>query len=233
MGGGALADAVCWKPEKGLRFAVRSRTPGQSTQWFQAPTTGYFIHFGNAYQEGRRLIFDAFLYEDGARLLQDLRTFRAMTAGDGFRAHRYQYELDLETGTCTNTKLEEVPSEFPRIDDRLTGNRNRFTYAVASPRGDEGVVLNVLVKYDGFRGRTEYHDFGTGRICSEPVFVPCQVDAKEDEGFLLANVHHGPDNATDLVILDAQNISAQPLAELRLENRVPLGFHGNFAPGVV
>lgn len=78
FGGGVLADALCWKADKGLHFSVRSRTPGQPTQWFRAPPTGYFIHFGNAHQHDEKLIFDAFLYEDGERLLQELRSFRAV-----------------------------------------------------------------------------------------------------------------------------------------------------------
>jgi carotenoid cleavage dioxygenase len=35
------------------------------------------------------------------------------------------------------------------------------------------------------------------------------------------------------VVLDAQNLGAEPLARARLPRRIPMGFHGNFAPGVI
>ncbi|MCZ6459722.1 MAG: carotenoid oxygenase family protein, partial [Gammaproteobacteria bacterium] len=37
-------------------------------------------------------------------------------------------------------------------------------------------------------------------------------------------------NATDLVILDAQDLSRPALAEVHLPVRVPYGFHGNWVP---
>jgi carotenoid cleavage dioxygenase-like enzyme len=36
-----------------------------------------------------------------------------------------------------------------------------------------------------------------------------------------------------VLVLDARDFAGEPLARLWLRNRVPMGFHGNFAPGVV
>jgi carotenoid cleavage dioxygenase len=35
---------------------------------------------------------------------------------------------------------------------------------------------------------------------------------------------------SDLVILDAQDFSGPPVASVRLPQRVPMGFHGNWVP---
>jgi carotenoid cleavage dioxygenase-like enzyme len=59
------------------------------------------------------------------------------------------------------------------------------------------------------------------------------ADAEEDDGFLLTVVYDGPNDASDLVILDAANVDAEPLAVAHLEHRIPMGFHGNFVPGLV
>ena len=36
--------------------------------------------------------------------------------------------------------------------------------------------------------------------------------------------------ASDLVILDAQRVSAAPIARIQLPRRVPQGFHGTWIP---
>ena len=64
----------------------------------------------------------------------------------------------------------------------------------------------------------------------EPIFVPKSESAREGEGFLLANVYDGNRKASHLVILDAENVTAEPLATAYLDHRVPFGFHGNWCP---
>jgi all-trans-8'-apo-beta-carotenal 15,15'-oxygenase len=62
--------------------------------------------------------------------------------------------------------------------------------------------------------------------------VPRAAGAGEDDGFVLSVVATN-EGKSYLAVLDAKNIDAKPLAKAHLEHRVPLGFHGNFATGVV
>jgi len=57
--------------------------------------------------------------------------------------------------------------------------------------------------------------------------------AAEDDGFVLSLIYDGPGDRSCLQILDARDVAGAPLARLWLRSRVPLQFHGNFAPGVV
>jgi carotenoid cleavage dioxygenase len=41
-------------------------------------------------------------------------------------------------------------------------------------------------------------------------------------------VHDGARNACDIVVLDAQDFTAPPVATVHLPVRVPFGFHGNW-----
>jgi carotenoid cleavage dioxygenase-like enzyme len=77
------------------------------------------------------------------------------------------------------------------------------------------------------------HFFGRGCFPGEPVFVPRAADADEDDGFVLTVVYDAPEDTSYLAILDARNVDAEPVATARVRDRVPMGFHGNFAPGVV
>jgi len=62
------------------------------------------------------------------------------------------------------------------------------------------------------------------------VFVPAPDGRPEDEGWLLQYAHDETRDRSDLVILDATRIGAKPVAVVRLPQRVPFGFHGNWIP---
>jgi all-trans-8'-apo-beta-carotenal 15,15'-oxygenase len=50
----------------------------------------------------------------------------------------------------------------------------------------------------------------------------------EDEGWLVTIVFDAASDRSDVVILDAQNITAPPVATLHLKHHIPYGLHGNF-----
>ena len=50
----------------------------------------------------------------------------------------------------------------------------------------------------------------------------------EDDGYLMTFVYAGDTNTSYLSILDASNVSAEPLAEVHIPQRVPTGFHGTW-----
>ena len=60
------------------------------------------------------------------------------------------------------------------------------------------------------------------------MFVPRHPDAGENDGWLMGLVVDARRAATDLVLLDARDIAAPPVAVVALPQRVPLGFHGNW-----
>ena len=71
----------------------------------------------------------------------------------------------------------------------------------------------------------------TSQVTGEAAFVPRAADAGEDDGWLLSIVYDAASDSSDLVILDAQDFTAAPVARVHLPQRVPFGFHGNWVPG--
>jgi len=69
-----------------------------------------------------------------------------------------------------------------------------------------------------------------GDYAGEPVFVPRSAGAKEGDGWLLTVVYRGSQNRSDLVVLEALNVSRGPVAVVHLSHRVPAGIHGNWHP---
>jgi carotenoid cleavage dioxygenase len=62
------------------------------------------------------------------------------------------------------------------------------------------------------------------------VFVPRSNASAEDDGWVLAVWYDPARNASELGVIDAQNFAARPVARVKLQHRVPFGFHGNWAP---
>ena len=88
------------------------------------------------------------------------------------------------------------------------------------------------MKHDLQRKTTEVHEYGPGQMTSEPVFVRKSGATTEDEGWILSYVYDPKRDLSDVVILDAQDFSGEPIATIRLPVRVPFGFHGGWAPDV-
>jgi carotenoid cleavage dioxygenase len=235
-GSRTFQESISWQPERGLKFGVRRREAGSEMRWFEAPSPGFIFHPGNAYEQDGKIFLDACTYEDGGALIDTLSIWRSGKPFEGdWMARPYLYELDLQSGGCSERKLDDRGAEFPRIDDRLIGHRNRWGYA-ARARGRTSETddpWTVIVCYDREGGPSSAHDYGVGHFPSEPVFVPRSADAPEDDGFVLNVVYDGPSDRSYLAVLDARNMAGEPLAKAWLEHRVPMGFHGNFAPGVV
>ncbi|WP_329407499.1 carotenoid oxygenase family protein [Nocardia vinacea] len=71
------------------------------------------------------------------------------------------------------------------------------------------------------------HEFGPGRIPAEAAFAPAD-DRPGGDGYLMTYVYNADTDRSDLVIVDASELAAPPVATIHLPARVPNGFHGNW-----
>jgi 8'-apo-carotenoid 13,14-cleaving dioxygenase len=185
----------------------------------------YVFHPCNAYET-----------EDGT-VIMDVSVHNTMFADSkqGPDSEKVTFErwiIDPAAHTVTRTTLDESPQEFPRPDERFTGQKYRYAYTMALPE-DHGFQVfdqTKLFKHDLETGTREVHDFGPGRVPGEFVFVPRSDDALEGDGWLMGYVIDTNTDTTDLAILDATNFTAPPVALVHVPHRIPPGFHGNWAP---
>ncbi len=60
--------------------------------------------------------------------------------------------------------------------------------------------------------------------------MPRAPDAGEADGWVLTLVYDATSDSSSLYVLNAQDMMGEPQAVVRLPQRVPAGFHGNWVP---
>lgn len=89
------------------------------------------------------------------------------------------------------------------------------------------------MRYDLAGGDADVHRFGVNGLSGTPgeaVFAPAPGHADESAGWYLTYVYDPVRDGSDLVIIDAADFDAKPVARVQLPRRVPHGFHGNWMP---
>ena len=138
-----------------------------------------------------------------------------------------RWTIDPKKNTVDRQVLDTQAQEFPRIDERYTGEQHRYIYSVSFDPATM-TKANHLICHDlQTREKTTY-EFGDQWVTGEVVFIPESSDAPEGKGHLLCYVHHIHQESSKVVILKAQGLNIQPQAEVLLGVHVPLGFHGNW-----
>jgi carotenoid cleavage dioxygenase-like enzyme len=208
-----------WSEDYGARLGIMPRGgTGADVRWFEVEPC-YAFHVLNASeQHPGRVEVDVVRYPHLWRDHQD----------DFPPATLHRWTVDTAAGTVKEQPLDDHCVEFPRVDERRVGGPHRYGYAVHRTGGDGFPLETALLKYDLVTGTVERHDFGPGRTPGEGVFVPASETAGEDDGYVLAYVYDAGRDGSDLVILDASDFTASPLATIGLPQRVPYGFHGSW-----
>jgi carotenoid cleavage dioxygenase-like enzyme len=208
-----------WDAGYGARLGVLRRDdPYGAVRWLDIDPC-YVFHSLNAHDEGADRIV--------------LYTARYPYLADGDRpsapATLWRWTLDLTAGTVREEQLDDRPCEFPRTDDRVAGLAARHGHVTTgrSPRGP--ARPGALTRYDLRTGSSVSHDFGPDRTPGEAAFAPAD-DRPDGPGWLLGYVHDASTDTSDLVVLAAEDLAAEPIATVRLPRRVPFGFHGNWLP---
>lgn len=207
-----------WQPDYGARVGLLPRSGGAEQVTWHEVDLCYVFHAMNAYED------------ELGRVVMDVVRHPKMFATDFLGPNEGAASLDrwtIDPGKTrvSETRLDDRGLEFPRIDERLAGKAYRYGYS--SVVGD-GFTIGSLTKHDLHKQSSESHDEGDDRAFMEPVFVPKHADAAEDEGWIMSYVYDRSTDKSDVVIIDAQDFSATPVATIHLPRRVPFGFHGNW-----
>jgi len=218
-----------WNPDYGARVGLLPRDGGAAdVVWCDVPPC-YVFHPMNAFET-----------PEGEVVLDVCRYDRMM---DGGFNGPFAKDLDLTlerwtvnpaTRRVAIDRIDDRAQEFPRCHPGLNGKPYRYGYTV----GVDGHAFPTIMKHDLKTGSVATHELEDGRSTGEAVFVPradtsvanvsvaSAAEAAEDDGWLLSWVYDPGRDASELLVLDAQEMTER--ARVRLPVRVPYGFHGSW-----
>ncbi|MFC4909798.1 carotenoid oxygenase family protein [Actinomadura gamaensis] len=116
-----------------------------------------------------------------------------------------------------------LPMELPHADVRMVGREHRYTYFAGRTAASVGIH-----RLDHRTGERTVHELPPGHGFGEPIFVPRAPDAPEGDGWLLALAYDPDAHRSRLLVLDARDVAAEPVAVAHLRHHLPMGFHGTF-----
>jgi 8'-apo-carotenoid 13,14-cleaving dioxygenase len=137
----------------------------------------------------------------------------------------FRWTVDPDTRTVREECLDDRTMEFPRVASSVSTKQHRFGYGAAV---GPGFAAGDIFKHDLATRTVETHSVGRGRGSAEPDFIRKESPTSEDDGWLMSYVYDQSTDVSELVIIDAQNMTAEPVARVLLPQRVPFGFHGNW-----
>jgi carotenoid cleavage dioxygenase len=145
----------------------------------------------------------------------------------------WRYRIHLDTGTVDASPVDDRLIEFPQLDRRLVGRKNRIGFGLwlKDPNGaPQPAGVRGILKYDLGSASATVHELREYEQADEAIFVPASHDAEEGDGFLMSYVYDARDDRTHLLIVDASHVESAPIAKIQLPFRVPFGFHGVWVP---
>ncbi|MGB3640048.1 MAG: carotenoid oxygenase family protein [Rivularia sp. (in: cyanobacteria)] len=213
--------AMMFEKDRASRFGIVPRHgDNNDIRWFETPAC-FVWHTFNAYEEGDEVILVA------CRMNSTSVFGSGDNQGDAEAdiPFLYRWRFNMKDGSVREEKLDDVPSEFPRVNDNFLGQPTRYGYAGKMGQGSMPSFEGVI-KYDLNSSKSQSHEFGRGRYGGEAVFVP--RGKGEDEGWIMTFVYDSNEDKSELVIVDAQNMTSEPVARVLIPQRVPYGFHGDW-----
>lgn len=222
--------------DRNARILFVDRKTGEAT-WLHPENSQYMIgHFLNAYQDGEDTIIDASTTPVSNALQEfepsDYYPFPLVEGPAAFEQPQlWRFTINPKRGTVKHQRIGDFNAEFVRPNEAIQGQPHRYGFmaGVNDPK-PENRGFNCLIKHDYETGQTQFQ-YITREIDltpGEPIFVPHPEAKSEDHGWILAVWHDPRRNTSDLIILDAADFAGEPVARIKLDHHVPLGFHGNW-----
>jgi carotenoid cleavage dioxygenase len=180
----------------------------------------YVFHGMNAWREGDEVVLDVCrmptVFASGSVL------------GPPPRLHRWRVNTSAAQLTFKDEVRSDLDADLPSIDKRYTGRAYRHGWRVETRPATDDVVLAGAVHVDAQSGTETRWDPGPQVSSGEWHFVP--TGPAEAEGVVMTYVYDRASATSALVVLDARDVGAGPLARIPLPQRVPYGFHAAWVP---
>jgi carotenoid cleavage dioxygenase-like enzyme len=209
-----------WKPGYGARLGVMPLGgPVSAIRWIDIEPC-YVFHGMNAWRDGDDVVVDV------CRMDKVFEAGRAL--GPPPRLHRWRLGTAGPALTFRDEIRSDLDADLPTIDRRYTGRAYRHGWRAETRPATDDVVFAGAVHVDARTGDETRWDPGPRYSSDEWLFVA--TGPGEAEGVVMTYEFDRSEGTSALVLLDARDVAAGPLARIAIPQRVPYGFHATWVP---
>jgi carotenoid cleavage dioxygenase-like enzyme len=208
------------------RFAVIPRRGTDADiRWFEAEPT-YVLHWINAYEDSDEIVLDGFR-QGQPEPPKNGNIFRYLDL-NAMQTIPHRWRFNLATGQTKEEDLSDTIMEFGMVNGAHAGRPYRFTYNMSGVEG--WFLFDGIVKQDVVSGTEQRYTFDDGVFASETPFAARPNARSEDDGYLVTFITDMNTDASECAIFDAADITAGPVARVRLPERISSGTHSTWLP---
>jgi all-trans-8'-apo-beta-carotenal 15,15'-oxygenase len=227
LGFKSAGQCLQFNPKKPTQVILIPRNGGEMKVLETEPC--FVFHHANAWEESGEVFVDSIAYKsfpdvDANADFRDV-DFDAIPEGQLWR-----FKMNLQAESVEHQLIESRTCEFPTLHPNRVGQPYRYLYMGAAEAPAGNAPLQAVLKIDWQTGERQIWSAAPRGFAGEPIFVPRPGGAAEDDGWLLVLMYDAANHRSDLVILDARDLTKEPVARLHLKHHVPYGLHGNFTP---
>ncbi len=231
MQGGTPAEAMPYDARQPMRVLVLDKNDIQRRRLFELPARMVF-HVGNAHETAQGDIVLSMVTSPTHGFLTRGATamMRGEVASDVEPSQTTLLRLNMANGQAETQRFDDQV-EFPRVNQRLTGQATRWLLSCASwlPQRPETFFHGIQLR-DLTSGQLQRYDYGAGQVAEEHVLVPKPGRQGELDAWILGTRFDSAAKVTRLSVFEAAHLADGPIAQASLPYWLPYGFHGNFTP---
>jgi beta,beta-carotene 9',10'-dioxygenase len=207
-----------WKPEDGSRVHTIALDDGRVHSWDVPPM--FCFHALQAYEEDGETVLELSQYDD-ATIIDELM-LQPRRDGVPVRSHPKLARYRLRPGEQrAEPEFFGADLELPQVHPSRWGSR-RATVAWGAGFASAAPFLDRTLRLDLGSGQVRTWQRGEA-VQLEPLYVARPGGEDENDGVLLVPTLTDGDTGTVIAVLDPQRMAC--IAELRLPQVVPFGFH--------
>lgn len=230
--GSDMIRALRWESSHASRLLILERNSGRFVSSIELPTH-YCLHMVNCFEVDDRLYIDLIELERPVypeyHPLPDV--FRDAPSGSPVRL-----VTDPEKGGLISREEIDyrLAPDFPSIDpERISRPYTDFWLLGISNAGRPGrKFFDQLARMNWDKAAAEdvFHAPSGTYLGGEPIFVS---DSRSGGGAVISQEFDANRNQSSFLIFDAFCVRQGPIAKLRLERPIPVGFHASWSPATI
>jgi len=148
------------------------------------------------------------------------------------RVELIRYEVNLTTQDWKKKKLCDRHMMYPSINPSIFNEEHQYVFCAAAHSESAVGPAAGIAKVDVNSGDIDVWTPAPTEFGGQPVFIPRTDGSGQDDGYLITIMFDGAAQRSDVVILDAKDVSKGPICRIPLLQPVAYGTRGCWADGL-